>query len=125
MKFVVREYAPIPRGTYRARLVDIEQRERDGRGYLLWSFEVVFRGDRRRIFRPTSTSFGPSSIARGFVEAILNRDLGAGEEVDALDLLGLECDVVLDVVQDAAGRAVNRVLAVLPADADADADVNR
>jgi hypothetical protein len=110
------ERKPLPPGVYPARLVDIEQREKDGREFLLWVFAVTHRGGEHKIFRPTSTSFGRGSFARQFAEALLGRELADGEEVAADELLGLECRLVLHTAPDSSGVTRNRLQAVLPAD---------
>jgi hypothetical protein len=111
------ERKPLPAGVYPARLVDVEQREKDGRPYLLWTFAIEMKDGERRVFRPTSTSFGRGAVARDIAEALLGRPLADGETVDADELLERPCRVVVQAAVDGQGRPVNRVAAVLPADA--------
>ncbi len=119
LKFVATgaaERKPLPAGVYPARLADVERRERDGRGYLLWLFVVAGRTGERKVFRPSSTSFGRGATARAIVEALLGREVADGEEVDVADLLDLPCRLVLATTSLADGRLVNRVQSVLPVD---------
>jgi hypothetical protein len=110
------ERKPLPAGMYPARLADVEQREKDGRPFLLWVFAVQTKDGERKLSRPTSTTFGRGSVARDIVEALLGRPMADGETVDADELLDRPCRVVVQVAVDGQGRPVNRITAVLPAD---------
>jgi hypothetical protein len=110
------ERKPLPAGVYAGRLVDVEERLKDDRPYLLWSFAIVTRDGERRVFRPSSTSFGRGAVARDIVEALLGRPMADGETVDADELLERPCRLVVQVAVDGQGRPVNRITAVLPAD---------
>jgi hypothetical protein len=103
-------------GVYPAIIVEITVRERDGRPYLLWTFEVK-RADGKTtlVRRPTSLHFGPKSTARAIVEAILHRKIRDGEQIDTDDLLGLPVQVVISRGTRPDGEETNRIEAVLPA----------
>jgi hypothetical protein len=104
-------------GTYPAIIVEVSEKERDGRKYLLWVFEVQYSGGRTtRVRRATSMSFGPKSMARAIVEAALRRRLKDGESIDTDNLLGLPVQVVITRGSRPDGSGTNTVEAVLPVD---------
>jgi len=103
-------------GIYDAVVVEIAVKERDGRPFLLWTFEVKYSDSKTtRVRRPTSMSFGPKSTARAIVEAVLRRKIRDGEQIDTDDLLGLPVQVVISRGTRSDGEETNRVEAVLPA----------
>jgi hypothetical protein len=103
-------------GVYDAIITEVAVKERDGRPYLLWVFEVKYAGNKTtRIRRATSMSFGPKSTARAIVEAVLRRKIRDGEQIDTDDLLGLPVQVVITRGTRPDGEETNRVEAVLPA----------
>ena len=105
-------------GVYDAIVTEVAVKERDGRPYLLWVFEVKCAGNKTtRIRRPTSMSFGPKSTARAIVEAVLRRKIREGEQIDTDDLLGLPVQVVITRGTRPDGEETNRIEAVLPAKA--------
>jgi hypothetical protein len=111
------EILPQP-GVYDAILVEVTVKERDGRPFLLWVFEVKHTGSKTvRVRRPTSMSFGPKSTARAIVEAVLRRKIRDGEQIDTDDLLGLPVQVVITRGTRPDGEATNRIESVLPAKA--------
>jgi hypothetical protein len=103
--------------TYPAVIVEVSEKERDGRKYLLWVFEVKYSGGRTtRVRRATSMSFGPKSAARSIVEAALGRRVRDGEQIDTDDLLGCRVQVVITRGTRPDGSETNTVEAVLPVD---------
>lgn len=107
-------HQPLKPGVYEAVLTGVEERTGQNGDYLQWSFEIA--GTHGQVVkRPTSTSFGPQSNARKFVEAVLGRPLEVGEVIEADDLVGHACQVVIETATLPDGKQVNRVTAVLPA----------
>jgi hypothetical protein len=103
--------------TYPAIIVEVSEKERDGRKYLLWVFEVKYSGGRTtRVRRATSMSFGPKSMARAIVEAALRRRLKDGESIDTDDLVGCRVQVVITRGSRPDGSGANTVEAILPVD---------
>lgn len=91
-------------GIYRARLVGLETAEgsvldeKTGRPrpYIKWTFELLEEGYEGRTIRGnSSTNFGPQAKPRAWAEALLQRTIAAGEQVDEDDLLGKECDLMV------------------------------
>jgi hypothetical protein len=93
-------------GTYPAIIVEVAEKERDGRKFLVWTFEVKYSGSKTtRVRKPTSMAFGPKSAARSIVEAALGRKVRDGEQIDTDDLLGCRSRWSSPV---AAGRTVQK-----------------
>jgi len=104
-------------GVYDAIITEVAEKERDGRKYLLWVFEVRYSGNRTtRVRRATSMSFGPKSAARSIVEAALGRKVRDGEQIDTDDLLGCRVRLVITRGTRPDGSGTNTVEAVLPVD---------
>lgn len=87
-------------GVYRATLKSIVEAERSNfntgepEACFDWTYEVQEEGYEGQTLRGrTSTSFGPSSKARAWVEGLLGRKIEAGEKLDAPDLIGKPCDL--------------------------------
>jgi hypothetical protein len=103
-------------GTYDAIITEVAVKERDGRTFLVWCFEVKYFGSKTtKVRRPTSMNFGPKSMARAIAEAALGRKVRPGELVDTNDLLGLRVRVVISRGTRPDGEETNRIEAVLPA----------
>jgi predicted alpha/beta-hydrolase family hydrolase len=103
-------------GTYDAIVAEVIVKERDGRTFLLWVFEVRYSDSKTtKVRRPTSMNFGPKSTARAIVEAVLRRKIRDGEQIDTDDLLGLRVRVVISRGTRRDGGETNRIEAVLPA----------
>jgi hypothetical protein len=116
MKFVAKSYEVPQPGVYGATLKDVEERTNDdGKAYLLWRFEIETKTGKTTISRPTSMASGPKAAARGIIEALLDRQLAPGEEIDLQDLIDLPCTVVVERAFRADGTEVARVTSVLPA----------
>jgi hypothetical protein len=102
-------------GTYDAVIVEVTAKERDGRPFLLWTFEVKYTDSKTtKVRRPTSMSFGPKSMARAIVEAALGRKVQPGESIDTSDLLGCRIRVAVSRAIRPDGEETNRIEAVLP-----------
>jgi hypothetical protein len=102
--------------TYPAVIVEVSEKERDGRKYLLWTFEVKYSGSKTtRVRKPTSMAFGPKSAARSIVEAALGRKVRDGEQIDTDDLVGCRVQLVITRSSRSDGSATNTVESVLPA----------
>jgi hypothetical protein len=111
-------------GVYPAIVAEVTVRERDGRTFLLWVFEVRYSDNKTtKVRRPTSMNFGPKSMARAIVEAALNRRVQPGESVDTNDLLGLRVRVVIGRGVRRDGGETNRIEAVLPAPVEDEGDL--
>jgi hypothetical protein len=103
-------------GVYDAIITEVAEKERDGRKFLVWCFEVRYSGNKTtRVRKPTSLSFGPKSAARSIVEAALGRKVRDGEQIDTNDLLGCRVQVVITRAVRPDGEETNRVESVLPA----------
>jgi len=103
-------------GTYPGIIVEVAEKERDGRKFLTWVFEVKFAGNKTtRVRKPTSMAFGPKSAARSIVEAALGRKLRDGESIDTDDLAGLPVQLVITRGTRPDGSETNVVEVVLPA----------
>jgi hypothetical protein len=98
-------------GAYDAKLVNVEQKETKFGDRLMWTFEV----DGENVEVVGFTSMSPSTQAKAYqwAEAIMGEidpKLGWGPE----DVIGGECIVVLEVVEDAQGTKKNKVVKVKP-----------
>jgi len=119
-KFKAPDYTPVPSGLYTVRFEGTEERESDRGGYVRWGWRIVggdeFAG--RMVFGNTSMNFGPQAKARGWLEAMLDRPIEPGEEIDPDDLIGkLYTTRVENTAPDAQGRVYDNVADVLgPAD---------
>jgi hypothetical protein len=103
-------------GVYDAIIAEVAVKERDGRTFLVWCFEVRYTESKTtRVRKPTSLHFGPKSTARAIVEAVLRRKIREGEQIDTNDLLGLPVQVVIARGVRPDGEETNRIEAVLPA----------
>jgi len=104
-------------GIYDAVITEVVAKERDGRPFLLWTFEVRHAGDKTtRVRRPTSLHFGPRSMARAIAEAALGRKVRPGESIDTNDLVGCRVQVTVGRAIRPDGQEVNRIEQVLPAE---------
>jgi hypothetical protein len=98
-------------GAYDARLVNVERKETKFGDRLMWTFEV----DGVNVEVVGFTSMNPSTKAKAYqwAEAIMGEidpKVGWGPE----DVIGGECVVVLEVVEDAQGTKKNKVAKVKP-----------
>jgi hypothetical protein len=109
------DYTPVPSGVYRARFEGTEERDSERGGYVRWGWRIVedeFAD--RMVFGNTSTNFGPKAKARGWLEAMLDRPIDPGEEVDPDDLTGKTYTIrVENTAPDARGRVYDNVADVL------------
>jgi hypothetical protein len=99
-------------GAYDAKLVNVEQKETKHGDRLMWTFEVA--GESTEVVGFTSMSPSTRAKAYQWAEAIagdIDPKLGWGPE----DVIGGECVVVLEVVEDAQGVEKNKVVKVKPA----------
>src|SRR5215216_5648890 len=90
------------------KIVENEDREREDRPYLRWIFEILeegFEGKTLSVLSSVSFGVGPGgpSKARGFAEAILDRELDIGEKFTNEDLYGKTCIVHIDNEQTGRG----------------------
>jgi hypothetical protein len=98
-------------GAYDAKLVNVEQKETKFGDRLMWTFEVA--GEDAEVVGFTSMSPSTRAKAYQWAAAIMGEidpKLGWGPE----DIIGGECVVVLEVVEDAQGTKKNRVVKVKP-----------
>jgi hypothetical protein len=98
-------------GAYDAKLVNVEQKETKFGDRLMWTFEVLSENTEVVGF----TSMSPSTKAKAYQWAAaiggdIDPKLGWGPE----DVIGGECVVVLEVVEDAQGTKKNKVVKVKP-----------
>jgi hypothetical protein len=104
-------------GAYDAIIVEVAEKERDGRKFLVWCFEVKYANNKTtRVRKPTSMAFGPKSAARSIVEAALGRKVRDGEQIDTDDLVGSRVKVVVSRGSRPDGSETNVIEVVLPAD---------
>jgi hypothetical protein len=101
-------------GTYRAILTGVELRENERGHFLVWSFELRLKTGTATATGTTSTKFGAGAKARAWVEALLNRPLAPGEELDSDELVGLPCYVVVRERTTADGTTLPAVEQVSP-----------
>jgi hypothetical protein len=98
-------------GAYDAKLVNVEQKETKHGDRLMWTFEVA--GENTEVVGFTSMSPSTRAKAYQWAAAIMGEidpKLGWGPE----DVIGGECVVVLEVVEDAQGTKKNKVVKVKP-----------
>jgi hypothetical protein len=98
-------------GAYDAKLVNVEQKETKHGDRLMWTFEVL--GEDAEVVGFTSMSPSTRAKAYQWAEAIagdIDPKLGWGPE----DVIGGECVVVLEAVEDAQGTKKNKVVKVKP-----------
>jgi hypothetical protein len=98
-------------GAYEAKLVNVEQKETKFGDRLMWTFAVA--GESTEVVGFTSMS--PSTKAKAYQWAVaiaeeIDPKLGWGPE----DLIGGECNVVLEAAEDAQGTEKNKVAGVKP-----------
>jgi hypothetical protein len=96
-------------GAYDAKLVNVEQKETKFGDRLMWTFEVD--GESTEVVGFTSMSPSTKAKAYQWAAAIIREidpKLGWGPE----DLIGGECVVVLEAVEDAQGTEKNKVVKV-------------
>jgi hypothetical protein len=98
-------------GAYDAKLVNVEQKETKHGDRLMWTFEVL--GENTEVVGFTSMS--PSTRAKAYqwaaaIAGDIDPKLGWGPE----DVIGGECVMVLEVVEDAQGTKKNKVVKVKP-----------
>src|SRR3712207_6707093 len=94
-------------GAYDAKLVNVEQKETKFGDRLMWTFEV--EGESTEVVGFTSMSPSTKAKAYQWAAAIMGEvdpKLGWGPE----DVIGGECVVVLEVVEDAQGTKKNKVV---------------
>jgi len=118
-KFRAPDYTPVPREVYRGQFDGTEERESERGSYVRWGWRIVegeFAG--RMVFGNTSTNFGTQAKARRSLEAMLNRPIEPGEEVDPDDLADKTYTIRVEhTAPDARGRVYDNVADVLgPAD---------
>jgi hypothetical protein len=99
-------------GAYDAKLINVEQKETKFGDRLMWTFEV----DGENVEVVGFTSMSPSTKAKAYQWAAaimgeIDPKLGWGPE----DVIGGECVVVLEAVEDDQGTKKNRVVKIKPA----------
>src|SRR5215218_804299 len=98
-------------GAYDAKLIDVEQKETKFGDRLMWTFEVA--QESTEVVGFTSMSTSTKAKAYQWAVAIMGEidpKLGWGPE----DVIGGECIVVLEVVEDAQATEKNKVVKVKP-----------
>jgi hypothetical protein len=98
-------------GAYDAKLVNVEQKETKFGERLMWTFQVD--GENTEVVGFTSMSPSTKANAYQWAAAIageIDPKSGWGPE----DLIGGECVVVLETVEDAQGTEKNKVVKVKP-----------
>ena len=121
-KFKAPDYTPVPPGIYTGRFEGTEERESERGGYVRWGWRIMdgeFAG--RVVFCNTSMNFGPQAKARKRIEAMLDRRIEPGEEVDPDDLIEKGYTIrVENTAPDSQGRVFDNVADVLGLGNDAD-----
>jgi hypothetical protein len=109
--FKAPDYTPVPGGIYPGRFEGTEERESERGGYVRWGWRIVhgeYAG--RMVFGNTSTNFGPQAKARMWLEAMLDRRIEPGEEIDPDDLIGETYAIsVENTAPDSRGRVYGNV----------------
>jgi hypothetical protein len=88
-------------GAYEAALLDIEvceptEKSPNKKPWLKWTFTVYDGSPEGQEMTPaSSTALGPKAKARPWVEALMNRRLEPGEEIDTDGLYPKDCLVVV------------------------------
>jgi hypothetical protein len=116
-KFKATSYqAQLKPGLYPASVVAIEEREGDHGEYLIWHFVVHDeRGQEINVSTLSSAKFSPQAKARKFAEAILQRTIRNGEELEPAQLYSESCQILVTVEPLADGGSRNSIEQVLPA----------
>jgi hypothetical protein len=115
--------APLKPGLYEAFMQGIEEADStygDGH-YLKWHFTVELQGrDPVDLMVFSSEKFTPGAKARKMAEALLDRPIANGEEIEYSALVGKPCRVLVrvDTLDDGGSR--NAVDQVLPPDTSED-----
>jgi hypothetical protein len=107
----VREDKVLQDGAYLAQLASVEQKETKFGERLMWTFDVSSENTEVVGF----TSISPSTKAKAYQWAAaimgeIDPKVGWGPE----DVIGGDCTVVLEVVEDAQGTEKNKVVKVKP-----------
>ena len=91
----------IPDGAFEATLLDLEvceptENSKNQKQWLKWTF-TVYDGspEGQEMTAASSTALGPKAKARPWAEALLNRRLEPGEEIDTETLCPKDCQVVV------------------------------
>ena len=98
-------------GAYDAKLVNVEQKETKHGDRLMWTFEVA--GENTEVVG--FTSMRPSTRAKAYQwAAAIAGDIDPKRGWGPEDVIGGECVVVLEAVEDAQGTKKNKVVKVKP-----------
>ena len=107
----------IPDGAFEATLLDLEiceptENSKNQKPWLKWTF-TVYDGspEGQEMTAASSTALGPKAKARPWVEALMNRRLEPGEEIDTEGLCPKDCQVV---VKNDADTGFAKITDVLP-----------
>jgi hypothetical protein len=98
-------------GAYDAKVFNVEQKETKFGSRIMWTFDLP--GENTQVVGFTSMSPSTKAKAYEWASAIMGEidpKVGWGPE----DLIGGECVVVLEVVEDAQGTKKNKVVKVKP-----------
>ena len=101
----------LPEGQYDAALQRVEQASNANGPYLKWRFGISLHGEDRGITGVTGMNLDAGSKARFWTEALLERPLRDGEEVDLEKLYGRVCRLELTIVEKD-GRQFSRITRV-------------
>jgi hypothetical protein len=111
IKINVRRDEPIEEGSYRAILKNLEEKATKYGERLMWLFRVEEHNAEVAGF----TSLSESTQANAFRWAVtLNPQVATRSSWGSEDVVGKECVLVVDVVEDNSGRNKNRIVAVEP-----------
>jgi hypothetical protein len=110
--YTATEYEPLDPGLYVGRFVEIREAKSEHGTYYRWIFEIQDEGyEGRQIHANVSDRFGPSSKARQWVESMIGRPLGNGEQFDTDNLIGRNFHVtIVNVEKD--GRTHDNIVSV-------------
>jgi hypothetical protein len=110
--YTATDYEPLEPGLYVGRLVEIREAKSEHGTYYRWIFEIQDEGyEGRQIHANVSDRFGPSSKARQWVESMIGRPLGNGEQFDTDNLIGRNFHVtIVNVEKD--GRTHDNIVSV-------------
>jgi hypothetical protein len=110
--YTATDYEPLEPGLYVGRLVEIREAKSEHGTYYRWIFEIQDEGyEGRQIHANVNDRFGPSSKARQWVESMIGRPLGNGEQFDTDNLIGRNFHVtIVNVEKD--GRTHDNIVSV-------------
>ena len=99
-KLTVSQGIDITDGAYEATLLGVElceptEKSPNTKRWLKWTFSAYDGAEEKEITAASSCALGPKAKARGWVEALVQRRLEPGEEIDTDTLSPKDCLLVI------------------------------